>query len=170
MPDLLAHVLFAYVLGTMLSWRYGWLSPAYVTVVMAGAMVPDVSKGALVLPGSRIEALVGVPFDWFALHTTGGVLLMILVGVTLVAPAERRRVFLLLTLGAATHLFADALLLNPSGRSYPVVWPLMRYHPPTPGLYLSTRPEPTVIAAAAALIVRGATWYRDGGDVATLAE
>ncbi|PSP76993.1 metal-dependent hydrolase [Halobacteriales archaeon QS_1_68_20] len=162
MPDLLAHVLLAYAVAQALSWRYRWLSPAYVTVVMAGAMIPDLSKAAMVLPGTRVEALLGVPFDWFALHTSGGVLLSILVGVALVAPTERRRVFLLLALGAATHLFADALLLKPSGRSYPVFWPLTRYHPPTPGLYLSTEPRPAVVAAVAALVARVVT--RRHGD------
>lgn len=164
MPDLLAHVLLAYAVGLVLSRRYGWLSPAYVTVVMAGAMIPDLSKAALVVPGVRVEALLGVPFDWFALHTAGGVLLSILVGVTLVAPAERRRVFLLLALGAATHLFADALLLNPSGRSYPVLWPLTRYNPSTPGLYLSTEPGPTVVAGVAALVAWGLTRWRTDGE------
>jgi hypothetical protein len=57
----------------------------------------------------------------------------------------------LLALGAATHLAADALLVKPTGHSYPVLWPLTRYHPPTPGLYLSTDPWPTIAAGLVAV-------------------
>ncbi len=160
MPDLLAHALLAYSLATVLSWRYDWLSPAYVTIVMAGAFIPDLTKIQLVLESGQVEALLGMPFDWGALHTTGGAFVSILIAVVLVVPAERMRVFTLLALGTASHLVADALLLTPSGRSYAVLWPLTRYHPPTPGLYLSTQPEPTVLTAGVAVLVWLATRYR----------
>jgi hypothetical protein len=150
MPDLLAHALFAYALAGVLSWRYEWLSSAHVTVAMVGAFVPDLTKVDLVLPGPVVEATLGVPFDWFALHTVGGSAASIAVGVLLVADRERRRAGLLLGIGAASHLLADAFLLNPSGRSYPLLWPLMRLAPPTPGLYLSTDPTPTLVAAVVA--------------------
>lgn len=153
MPDLLAHALIAYSLATSLSWRYEWLSPSYVTVAMAGAFIPDLTKISLLVSDSAIESMLGVPFDWFALHTLGGSLVSLAIGVVLVASSERRRVAALLGLGAASHLFADALLLNPSGRSYAVFWPLSYYHPPTPGLYLSTDPQPTIVAAAVAAVV-----------------
>jgi hypothetical protein len=155
MPDLLTHALIAYVIVQIASWRYDWLTPAYATVAMAGAFVPDLTKITLLLPSEVVESLLPVPFDWGALHTAGGTAISILVGVALVAPGERRRVGLLLSVGAVSHLLADALLRNPSGRSYAVLWPLTRYHPPTPGLYLSTDPEPTVVAVIAALVV----WY-----------
>lgn len=155
MPDLLAHALIAYTLATLLALRYDWLSPTYVTVAMAGAFVPDLAKAHLLVPGTTVGSLLGLPFDWFALHTAGGAVLSVLVGVTVVAQDERRRVAALLALGAASHLVADALLLKASGRSYAVLWPLTQYHPPTPGLYLSTEPGPAVAAAAAALL----SWY-----------
>ena len=166
MPDLLAHALLAYAVGTVLSWRLDWLSPAYVTVVMAGAFVPDLAKADLAVESTTVEALLGVPFDWFALHTAGGVALSVLVGVAVVADGERRRVLGLLALGALSHLLADGLLLKPSGRSYAILWPLTRYHPPTPGLYLSTQPGPTVVAAAVALVVWAATRRRRSGGSA----
>ena len=160
MPDLLAHALIAYSLALALSWRYGWISSEYLTIAMAGAFIPDLAKAALVLPSPVIERALGTPFDWFALHTTGGVLVSIALGSLVVAPGERRRVVPLLTLGAASHLLADALLLTPSGRSYAVLWPLTRYHPPTPGLYLSTRPEPMIGALGVAIIFGLLTHYR----------
>jgi len=155
MPDLLAHALIAYALATLLALKYDWLSPTYVTVAMAGAFVPDLAKAHLLVSSTTVESLLGLPFDWFALHTAGGTLLSILVGVTVVERNERRRVAALLALGAASHLVADALLLNASGRSYAVLWPLTQYHPPTPGLYLSTEPGPTIATAATALLA----WY-----------
>jgi pimeloyl-ACP methyl ester carboxylesterase len=160
MPDLLAHALLAYSLGTLLSLRYAWLTPQYVTVVMAGAFVPDLTKIRLLVPSGQVQELLGIPFDWAALHTGGAAMVAVLVGSMVVPPAQRRRVTALLTLGAASHLTADALLLTSTGRSYAVFWPLTQYHPPTPGLYLSTSPIPTVLAAALAAVVWYAVRYR----------
>jgi len=160
MPDLLAHALIAYALATLLSWRYEWLSAPYVTVAMAGAFVPDLTKVNLLFSSELVEVVLGIPFDWFALHTLGGSLVSLAIGVVLVASSERRRVAALLGLGAASHLLADALLLNASGHSYPLFWPLSYLHPPTPGLYLSTDPETMVVAASVASVVFVATRLR----------
>lgn len=155
MPDLLAHVLIAYAVCTALSWRYGWLSAAYVTVGMAGAFIPDLAKGRLLVPDGQVAELVGRPFSWMGLHTAGGAALAVGIGVLLVSGAERGRVAALLGVGAATHLLADALLVTPTGRSYALLWPVTRWIPPTPGLYLSSEPTPTVVAGG----VAAAVWY-----------
>lgn len=153
MPDLLAHALIAYAVCTALAWRYDWLSPAYVTVGMVGVFIPDLTKIGLVIPDAAVEHALGLPFSWSGIHTAGGAVVGVAIGAVLVPEGERRRVAALLALGAATHLLADALLLKPTGHSYAVLWPLTRWHPPTPGLYLSTQPWPTAVAALAALIV-----------------
>lgn len=155
MPDLLAHALIAYAVCTALAWRYEWLTPAYVTVGMAGAFIPDMTKVGLVVPSEVIENVLGVPFSWGGIHTTGGALVGVAIGVVLVSDRERRRVAALLALGAGTHLVADALLVKPTGHSYAVLWPFTRWHPPTPGLYLSTEPWPMVAAA----VVAAFSWY-----------
>ena len=155
MPDLLAHAFIAYTIAGILSWRYDWHTPAYVTVVMAGAFIPDLAKIELLIPSRTVHHLLGVPFDWFALHTAGGVAIAIAIGVVMVAPRGRLRVGLLLSLGAVSHLLADGLLQNPSGRSYAMIWPLTQWHPPTPGLYLSTQPEPTIITG----LIACAVWF-----------
>ncbi|EMA23003.1 MULTISPECIES: metal-dependent hydrolase [Haloarcula] len=138
MPDLLSHAFIAFTICTLLSLRYDWLSGEYVTVGMAGAFIPDMAKIKLLVDAATVEAALDIPFDWLGVHTLGGALVAVLVGVVVVNRSDRRRVFGLLSLGAASHLFADALLLKASGRSYEVLWPLTQYHPPTPGLYLST--------------------------------
>jgi hypothetical protein len=159
MPDLLAHALAAYVLGTLLSWRYDWLTSAYVTVAMAGAFVPDLTKVGLLVHESVVFAAIGRPFSWAPLHYLGGVVLSVLVGVLLVAPGGRRRirVLSLLSVGAASHLFLDALLRTASGRAFMVFWPLTNWRPPTPGLYLSTEPWPTLFFG----VLAGVVWYVD---------
>lgn len=150
-PDLLAHALLAYAVCRLLSLRIEWFTTPYVTAGMAGAFVPDVMKVRLLVTGPELGSLLGIPFSWDAIGTLGGATVCVLVGVALVAPDERRRAGSALAVGAATHLATDAMLLTPSGRSFPVFWPLTRYSPPTPGLYLSTRPEPTAVAAALAV-------------------
>jgi hypothetical protein len=152
MPDLLTHTLIAFTVCTGLRLQHEWLTSQHVTVAMAGAFIPDLAKAALVVESSVVASLLDLPFSWIGLHTLGGSLLSILIGVTVVVSDERRRVFGLLSLGAGSHLIADALLLKASGRSYAVLWPLTQYHPPTPGIYHSTYIWPSVVAGALALV------------------
>jgi len=161
MTDLLAHALIAYSLVRVLSWRYDWITTPYVTAGMAGAFIPDIVKVGLLLPDGTVQAALGVPFSWNAIHTLGGSVLCVLIGAVLVEEAERTKTALALSLGAGSHLLADAMLLTASGRSYPVVWPLTRWHPPTPGLYLSTQPEPTIVAGVVAAVVWGLSRWRE---------
>lgn len=155
MPDLLTHALVAYVLFAVVSLRYEWVSPQYVTIGMVGAFIPDLAKIDLLVDGSVVAAFLGVPFGWFGIHTLGGSVVVVLIGVVLAAEVERRRVFALLSVGVASHLFLDALLYKVTGVSYPVFWPLTLYRPPTPGLYLSTDVWPSLIMVVIAIL----TWY-----------
>jgi hypothetical protein len=151
MPDLLSHAFIAYTLCTLLALRYEWLSPQYVTVGMAGAFIPDMAKLDLVIDNVIVGNTLGIPFNWFAIHTLGGATIAVLVGVTFADATERTRVGGLLALGAASHLLADALLLKASARSYLVFWPVSKYVPPTPGLYLSTDLWPSIVTGLLAL-------------------
>lgn len=153
MPDILTHALVGYVLATVLSFRYEWLSPEFVTVAMVGALVPDLSKLELLVSDEQITAVVGLPFEWMAAHMLGGALVAIAIGAVLTDRRHRTRVALLLALGTASHLFLDALLVNPSGHSFAVFWPLTAYHPPTPNLYLSSDRWPVLVAGVAAVAV-----------------
>lgn len=160
MPDILIHVVVAYVVATTLSWRYEWLTPRLVTVAMLGATVPDVTKIALVVPDWQIEALLGIPFSWQAIHTAGGALVAVTIGSLLTDTEHRRRVFALLLLGASSHLFLDALLLKASGHSFAVFWPLTAYQPPTPGLYVSSDWWPAVVSGVVAIVVWSLRYQR----------
>lgn len=88
-------------------------------------------------------------------------LLGIIIGAMTVTNHIRRRVAAVLAVGAVSHLLTDGLLLTPTGRTYPMFWPLTRFAPPSPGLYLSTDPEPTIVAGLFALGVWVATRLRE---------
>jgi len=153
MPDLLAHAFIAYTIGRILAWHYDWRPATSTTVVMAGAFIPDLTKAKLVASSGTVEHLLNFPFDWGVFHTAGGALVATCIGTIVVAPRERGRVLALLSVGSASHLVADSLLLTPSGRSLALLWPLTRFHPPTPGLYLSTQPGPTLVTGVLAFVV-----------------
>ena len=144
MPDLLSHALIGWSLGTVLAWRYDWVGYQYVTAVVAGTFIPDVMKIILVIPDGQVEAFLGLPFSWIAIHTLGGTTILVAIGALVVTSEVRRRTTLFLALGGSSHLFADALLRKPDGHSYSVLWPVTRYQPPSPGLYLSTDLWPVV--------------------------
>jgi hypothetical protein len=151
MPDLLAHAFIAYAVCRVLSWRVEWLTTQYVTVGMVGALIPDITKIYLLFPNHVMERLLGMPFSWYSLGSGGGVVISVLVGVVLAASDVRRHVAVVLGIGAGSHLFADSLLLTPTGYSTQLLWPLSQARTPSPGLYLSTQPEPMIAAGLVAI-------------------
>ncbi|MFB6202612.1 MAG: metal-dependent hydrolase [Halorhabdus sp.] len=152
MPDLLTHVLIGYVLGTLIARRTTESAPVMTTVVMLGALLPDLTKIQLLITDARMEAALGIPFAWRALHTLGGVLVTASVGALLVGPKMRRRVFLLLLMGAVSHLLLDSLLSKPSGYAAALWWPFLRTGLPTPGLYVSSDRWPALVAGSLAFL------------------
>lgn len=150
MPDLLTHALVGYSLGTLLSLRYEWLTPQYVTVCMMGAFIPDMTKIQLVIPSEVVAATLSLPFEWSGIHTLGGAAISIAIGVILTDAAYRRRVAALLAIGAGSHLVLDALLFKPSGFMAPLWWPLTAQRFAIDGLYLSSDRWPAAVAAVIA--------------------
>ncbi|WP_372608184.1 metal-dependent hydrolase [Halorientalis litorea] len=153
MPDLLAHVLIAYTVCRTMSFHWEWITKQYITIGMMGAFIPDLMKVRLVLPSRIVEQIVGYPFGWGSLHTGGGVILSVLVGVILLSPEERYRSGLLLGVGSGTHLLTDSLLLTPTGHTQQLFWPFLQYRVPSPGLYLSTQVWPVVVTGCVAALV-----------------
>ena len=151
MADVLTHVLAGYIIGMLLAFRYEWIRAPHVTLVMFGALSPDLVKVSLVLDDATVTSLLGVPFAWQPLHTLGGNLVVILLAVLLLAPEYRKRAFLLLVVGAASHHVLDLLLLNASGYAYPVLWPITEYSPPAGMLYRSSDRWPLVVAMVVAV-------------------
>lgn len=159
MPDLLMHVLVGYILGTLVSTRTASRT-ATTTVVMLGALLPDLTKIQLLVRDAQMEAALGIPFAWRALHTLGGVLVTASVGALLVATTHRCRVFVLLFGGALSHLILDSLLAKPSGYAAALWWPFITSGFPTPGLYVSYDRWPALVVALLALVVYQSTKQR----------
>ncbi|OLZ40162.1 metal-dependent hydrolase [Natrinema saccharevitans] len=169
MPDLLTHVLVGYAIGTALSVLYGWFDRGHVTLVMLGALSPDLAKVDLVVPAIVVSDLLGVPFRWSALHTVVGSVLAAALCVLLFAPEYRRTVLALVALGAASHHLLDLGLVTPTGESYAVFWPLTSVRLPAGDLYLSTDRWPALVAGTCAALARAVARRREHreGDATT---
>lgn len=151
-PDLLSHVLFAYALVTLLGLRWKWLEGGYVTLGMAGALVPDLSKAYLVIDEDAVEAALAAPFEWYGLHTLGGVLVVTALVSLWVEQGVRRRAFAVCAFGGGTHLLLDSFIAEPTGYSYAALWPLTYHRVPSIGLYISTDIWPLGVAVGVALL------------------
>lgn len=161
MPDWLTHVLVGYALATACSLYWDWITPRLVTLAMVGALLPDLTKWKLLVPSEAVGAALGVPWNWSAFHTLGGTAVAVLAVVVLLPARYRRRGALVLALGAASHHALDLLLVQPSGHTYPALWPLSTYRAPAADLYLSSDRGPAVVAAVAALVVWYARYHAD---------
>lgn len=161
MADLLTHVLVAYVLATLLSWRDGAISPRLTTLAMAGAVIPDLSRMELVVPAASIETALGVPFSWAAFHRVGGAAIVVLIGALAVPPRYRRRALVLLAIGAGSHFALDTLTYSSTGVTRPFLWPLTDRGFATPGLYVSSERWPALLSAVAATTVCFASGRRN---------
>lgn len=150
MTDVLTHVLVAYAIATTISIRYEGLTGPDVTVCTMGAMIPDVAKGKLVVADWQVEAALGVPFSWEAIHTLGGSIAAALVGAFLVPAGYRRRVLALLVVGVCSHHLLDLLIAHPGGYVYDLFWPLSTAWVPEGGIYHSSDRWPLAVAATIA--------------------
>lgn len=157
MPDLLTHVLVAYVTATALAWNVSRIPRWFVPVGMVGAVLPDVVKIYLLVPSGVVESALGVPFAWDPIHRLGGVLALAGLGTLLFDRPYRRAVFGTLVAGATTHLFLDSLIRRANGLTPPYLYPLSWWHPPSGNLYLSSDGWP----AALALVVAAGVFVYD---------
>ena len=161
MTDVLTHVLTGFVLGTTLSFRFNWLDRRFITIVMLGAILPDVTKIGLVVPSETVQEALGLPFYWFVLHTPFGTVITASLTALLVGDDYRNRVFGLLLVGAGSHFVLDSLLINPSRFSYVLFWPVATELAPLPMLILSSDQWPAAVALCAAVAAWFSRWYID---------
>jgi hypothetical protein len=119
MPDWLAHVLFAYVLCSILGMKFKLFTKENTALVMVGALIPDLVKVELGFD------LIGMDVSDFLapLHTPIGSLLSAALIALLFT--EVVVVFSLFVLGFTTHFALDLLLGHVSGGMlllFPVSW------------------------------------------------
>jgi len=153
MADLLAHVLVAYALMTALSWRIERIKPRWTAVVMGGAVIPDLVKIQLLLKAHVVEETVGIPFDYAAVSTLGGVLLI--AGVISIAFQRRywRRAYGCLVVGGIMSLVVNGLRAFADSHSTAWLYPLTWWRPPTPSLYVTSDYRVTALVVAVAALV-----------------
>jgi membrane-bound metal-dependent hydrolase YbcI (DUF457 family) len=151
--DLLTHVLAGYVLGMLVAFRYESVGRADVTIVMLGALAPDLVKIEIIFSDWWMQQLLGIPFSWSPLHTLGGTILLGLLTALVLAPEYRRQAFALFLLGAASHHVLDVALITSTGQAYAVFWPFTDYRPPAGGLFLSSDRWPALVSGACAAVV-----------------
>ena len=153
MTELLTHVLVGFILGTVLSFRFDWVERQFVTVVMVGAVLPDLWQIGLVVPSETVQEALGLPFYWFVLHTPFGTILSVSIVTLVVDGPYRKRVFGLLLAGAASHFVLDSLLINPSIFSSVLFWPVATELLPLPMVIVSSDRWPAALALCAAVVV-----------------
>ena len=153
MADLLSHLLVAYALLTVVSWRIDWLTRKWVVVGTGGAAIPDLVKVRVLLDADTIEATLGIPFSYAPLSTLGGVLLVAGL-ITLAFEREQwRRVYPLVVASGLSSLLGDGLRAYADGRASAYLYPFTNWRPPTPSLYVSSDPRVLVIAVVVATAV-----------------
>ncbi|ELY61083.1 metal-dependent hydrolase [Natronolimnohabitans innermongolicus] len=151
MADLLTHVFVAYVLATVCTWRFERLTPAFVTVAMIGAVIPDLKRIELLVPADAVTAVLGVPFSWQPLHRLGGAAVVVAICIVVAPPRYRRRVAAALVLGVASHFVLD--VYSATGTTRPFLWPLTDQGLPAGGLYRSHERWPALVSGLAAVLV-----------------
>ena len=126
MPDWITHLLAAWMLCTILSFKYKQINPAYTVVCMVGALIPDTFKITIPLGVMGIHAEnVLMPF-----HLPVGSL--VIAGLFTLFFKERKKLVLsLLVLGVATHYALDLLLTNLNGGMallFPFSWDTWQFN------------------------------------------
>lgn len=146
MADLLTHLLVAYALLTVASWRVDWLDRRWVVVGIGGAAIPDLLKVDIVLDADSVAATLGIPFSYDAVGTLGGVL--VVAGLITLGFGRDHwlRVYGLVTLGGLSALVGDGLRAYADGRASAWLYPFANWRPPTPSLYVSSDPKILVVA------------------------
>lgn len=124
MTDLLTHVLIAFAIGQLAASAYPWVTRPYRTAIMTGAVVPEMVKIGLIIPGHTLTAWFGTMFSWNPLASLYGVTLSVLIGTMVVVTGTRRRIFAALAIGVVTHIILDIFVVQPAPTIGLLVWPV----------------------------------------------
>ena len=155
MAELLTHALAGFIIATIASWRYAWITPPLVVACMVGAAIPDLNRIDLIIPEEIITAVLGLPWTWGVTHRAGGALLIAFIVTLLVAKQYRTPVFALLCLGIASHFVIDYVLWQPTGTTNLMLWLFLDLTVDYQGFYRSSDRWPAVVATIATGVVLG---------------
>lgn len=150
MPDWITHIAAAYILCTILGFKYKQFNPPTTAIVMVGALIPDIYKIGIV------AAFFGFSIDDYIapLHLPIGS--VVIGGMISLFFQDKKMIFLFLALGIATHYALDLLLTSLSGGIilfYPFYWGQWQL-----GLVPNDDYHITIVAVAMALVVYGISY------------
>lgn len=152
MADLLTQILVLYVLLTVASWHFDWLTKRWVVIGMAGSAIPDLVKIGIFVENEMIESVIGLPFSYAPISSLGGVLVIAL-AITVFFERERVQVYAFLVFGGVVALITDGLRVYADGHSGHYLYPFTWWRPPTPSLYVTSDVRILVIALVGSVIV-----------------
>ena len=152
MAVLLTHILVPYIILTVASWQFNWLTDRWIVIGMAGAAIPDLIKIEILVDAGVVETLLGVPFKYAPISSLGGVLL-IAGAITIFFERQRRQIFSFLLFGAFSSLVVDGLRVFADGRSGFWLYPFSWWRPPTPSLYITSDVRVLVTAILISAVV-----------------
>lgn len=119
MPDWVTHIVVAWTLCRILSFRFKEFNAANTLIVITGALIPDIFKIVIGLQLFGIDAT-----NYFEIfHIPSGS--VIVAGMLSLFFPERKKAFLFLGLGVLTHYILDGILEHVSGGMYllfPLSW------------------------------------------------
>jgi LexA-binding, inner membrane-associated putative hydrolase len=112
MPDWITHIVVAWTLCRILSFKFKEFNSSNTMIVIAGALIPDLAKIVLGLKLIGIDA-----FEYLApIHLPTGS--FIIAGIISLFFPEKKKTFLFLGLGVLTHYSLDLILEHVSGGIY----------------------------------------------------
>jgi hypothetical protein len=119
MPDWITHIAVAYIICTLLSFRYPAFNTPNTVLALVGAVIPDFVKMGL------IADLLGFGvWDYlWPIHLPVGS--FIIAGIISLLFKDKKTAFLFLSLGVVIHFALDLLLYNVSGGIalfFPLYW------------------------------------------------
>ncbi|MFC6771244.1 metal-dependent hydrolase [Halorubrum pallidum] len=163
MAEWLTHVLLAYATFRILSWYVEWLDSQWISVGMVGAILPDLSRLNLVISSDIISYFIGSEFDWFGIHTAGGIILLSGIGALLFRDAlEQQKAFIMLLSGSISHILVDLPQRYADGKMIldMYAFPLPLPRPVTPGWYVTPDRWVVLVAFVTAIVVFFADQHR----------
>lgn len=112
MPDLLTHILFAWIICTILGWKFKQFDGPYTAIVMIGSVIPDFYK--IILPLQFLH--INLRYIIAPLHLPVGSL--VVAGILSLFFQNYKKVFVFLSFGITLHFMLDLLLINLVGGIY----------------------------------------------------
>lgn len=153
MTDLLTHVVGVYTLLTPLTWRFELIQRRHVTLVMVGAIIPDISKIQLLIGNDVVTSIINIPWDWNGVHRLGPAGILAGVGALGFERRHRLPAFISLLVGVTLHFVFDLAVIRAGGVAPAYLYPFTWWQPQSMDLLLSSDVWPWIMSLPLAGIV-----------------